>query len=196
MQCVSPSIGRSVRPFLASPPGFFDLADRYVALSKAGDPLERLAMVVNFEAFRYRLEKALNRSDRAKGGRPPYDCVLMFKVLVLQALYSLSDDQAEFQVRDRLSFMRFLGIGMSEKAPDAKTIWLFRELLTEAGAIARLFALFDARLKESGYLAMSGQIIDVGLGTVGVERDFQLDPARPFLIDVAADTGCGGDYAE
>ena len=76
---------------MAGQPGFFDLDERYAALSTGGDPLEKLAGVVNFEVFRYRLEKALKRSDRAKGGRPPYDSVLMFKILVLQALYSLSD---------------------------------------------------------------------------------------------------------
>ena len=61
-----------------------------VGISKSGDPLERLSDVVNFEAFRYRLEKAVKRSDGCKGGRPPYDLVLMFKILVLQALYTLS----------------------------------------------------------------------------------------------------------
>ncbi len=118
---------------------------------------------MSFEALWYRLEKALNRSDRSRGGRPPYDCVLMFKIPVLQALYNLSDDQAEFQIRDRLSFMRFLDMGLSDKAPDARTIWLFRELLTEAGAIAKLFAVFEAWLKETGYLAISGQIVDASL---------------------------------
>ena len=162
---------------MASQPGFFDLDDRYVALSKAGDPLVRLKEVVNFEVFRYRLEKALNRSDRAKGGRPPYDCVLMFKILVLQALYNLSDDQAEFQIGARLSFMRFLDIGLSDKAPDAKTIWLFRELLTSSGAIAKLFAVFDARLKESGYLAMSGQIIDASLVAAPRQRNTEAEKA-------------------
>ncbi|EPY00908.1 IS5 family transposase [Magnetospirillum fulvum] len=76
-------------------PGLFDLEERYAELSKAGDPLEKLLGVVNFEAFCYRLDKALNRSDRARDGRPPHDAVLMFKILVLQALYNLSDDQAE-----------------------------------------------------------------------------------------------------
>ncbi len=131
----------------------------------------RLKEIVPFETFRYRLEKALNRSDRARGGRPPYDCVLMFKVLVLQALYNLSDDQAEFQIGDRLSFMRFLDMGLSDKAPDAKTIWLFCELLTQTGAIAKLFAVFDARLKESGYLAMAGQIIDASLVAAPRQRN-------------------------
>jgi len=144
-------------------PGFFDLDDRYAALSEIGDPLERLAAVIDFEPFRYRLEKALKRSDGSKGGRPAYDCVMMFKILVLQALYGLSDDQAEFMTGDRLSFMRFLGLGFEDGVPDAKTIWLFRELLVEAKAIDKLFALFDRRLSEKGYLAMGGQIIDATL---------------------------------
>lgn len=119
-----------------------------------------LAKVIDFEAFRYRLAKALKRSDGSQGGRPPYDLVLMFKVLVLQALYNLSDDSAEFQIRDRLSFMRFLGLTPSAPSPDAKTIWLFREQLVQARAIDKLFTQFDARLKAGGYLAQGGQIID------------------------------------
>jgi len=79
---------------------------------------------------------------------------------VLQALYNLSDDQAEFVIQDRLSFMRFLGLGLSDKVPDAKTIWLFRECLVRAGAIDNLFARFDKHLSRSGYLAKGGQIID------------------------------------
>ena len=152
-------------------PGFFDLDERYAALSAAGDPLEKLADVVNFEVFRYRLEKALKRSDRSKGGRPPYDSVLMFKILVLQALYNLSDDQIEFQIRDRLSFMRFLGLCLSDKVPDAKTVWLFRELLTAAGAVDKLFAVFEARLQDGGYLAMSGQIVDASIIAAPKQRN-------------------------
>src|SRR5215469_6197425 len=94
---------------MAGQPGFFDGEERLKALSASGDPLERLARVVDLEAFRQDLERALLRSDRAKGGRPPYDAVLMFKILVLQTLYTLSDDQTEYQLRDRLSFMRFTG---------------------------------------------------------------------------------------
>jgi hypothetical protein len=105
-------------------PGFFDVDERYAALSAAGDPLERLAAVVDFEIFRPVLNAALARSDRSRGGRPPYDVVLMFRFLVLQALYSLSDEQAEFQLRDRLSFMRFAGLALHQAVPDAKTIWL------------------------------------------------------------------------
>jgi hypothetical protein len=110
----------------ADQPGFFDMDERYAALSAAGDPLERLSAVVDFEIFRPVLDAALARSDRSRGGRSPYDVVLMFRILVLQALYSLSDEQAEFQLRDRLSFMRFAGLGLHQAVPDAKTIWLYR----------------------------------------------------------------------
>ena len=119
---------------MSKPPSFFDADDRLKALSEAGDPLERLASVVDFELFRPELEAALARPDRAKGGRPPYDAVMMFKVLVLQTLYTLSDDQTEYQLKDRLSFMRFVGLALDDAVPDAKTIWLYREQLARVGA--------------------------------------------------------------
>ena len=97
---------------MADQPGFFDVDERYAALSAAGDPLERLAAVVDFDVFRPVLDTALARSDRSRGGRPPYDAVMMFRILVMQALYSLSDEQAEFQLRDPLSFMRFAGLAL------------------------------------------------------------------------------------
>jgi IS5 family transposase len=166
-------------------PGFFDLDQRYAALS-AGDPLERLGAVVDFELFRAELDTALDRSDRVRGGRPPYDAVLMFKVLVLQTLYTLSDDQTEYQIRDRLSFMRFLGLALHDPVPDAKTIWLFREQLTKAGAMERLFERFDAVLRAAGYLAMAGQIVDATV----------VEARRPrFTADEKA-TVKGGDVPE
>ena len=112
--------------------GFFDLTTRYAALSQKGDPLEPLAQMILWEEFRPALEAVLRRSKRKQGGRPPFDAVLMFKVLVPQALYNLSDDQTEYQIRDRLSFMRFLGLDLDQRIPDAKTIWLFRETLAQA----------------------------------------------------------------
>jgi IS5 family transposase len=145
---------------MAGQPGFCDADERLRWLSASGDPLERLRAVVEFEAFRVELDAALPRADRSRGGRPPWDAVLMFRVLVLQALYTLSDDQTEYQLRDRLSFMRFVGLALPDAVPDAKTIWLYREQLTHAGALPRLFARFDAMLAERGFLAMGGQIVD------------------------------------
>ena len=145
---------------MARQAGFFDTDERLRSLSATGDPLERLAAVVDFELFRAELEAALARGDRRRGGRPPFDAVLMFRVLVLQALYTLSDDQTEYQLRDRLSFMRFVGLALHDPVPDAKTIWLYREQLTRAGALQRAFDRFEAALRERGDLAMGGQIVD------------------------------------
>lgn len=157
--------------------GFFDLSDRYEALSAAGDPLERLAAVVDFEVFRGALISALRRGARDKGGRPPFDPVLMFKVLVLQALYSLSDEACEFQIKDRLSFQRFLGLGLDGRVPDATTVWLFRERLVKARAIDKLFARFDAALKDRGYLAMGGQILDATIVPAPKQRNTEEEKA-------------------
>ena len=151
--------------------GFWDIDERYARLSEAGDPLEKLNAVVPWEVFRKPLTKALKRSDGAKGGRPPYDAVLMFKILVLQALYNLSDDQAEFVINDRLSFMRFLELGLGDRVPDAKTIWLFREHLTQARAVENLFARFDKHLTRAGYLAMGGQIVDATIVAAPKQRN-------------------------
>lgn len=156
---------------MSGQPGFFDLDERLRQLSSGGDPLERLSRVVDFELFRKPLAKALKRSDGAKGGRPPFDPVMMFKIMVLQALYDLGDDQAEFVINDRLSFMRFLGLGLGDKVPDAKTIWLFREHLTQGRAVENLFARFDKHLAKSGYLAMGGQIVDATIVAAPKQRN-------------------------
>lgn len=158
-------------------PGFFDLDERYQRLSETGDPLVKLAALIDFETFRRKLTSALKRSDGSKGGRPPCDPVLMFKILILQTLYTLSDDATEFQIKDRLSFMRFLGLGLADAVPDAKTVWLFREQLTRAGAIEELFAAFDAWLKGQGYLAMPGQIIDASIIAAPRQRNTDAEKA-------------------
>ena len=114
-------------------------------------------------AFRAGGERsAYHPRRRAKSavGRKPWDKVLMFKVLVLQTLYNFADDSVEYLIRDRLSFMRFLGLGLQVRVPDAKTVWLYREALAKTGLTEALFADFDTHLKENGYLAMGGQIID------------------------------------
>jgi transposase, IS5 family len=156
---------------MGTQPGFFDIEDRLKRLSDLGDQLEAYAAAVDFAIFRSDLEKALNYSDGAKGGRPPFDPVLMMKVLVIQAQNNLSDDRAEFLISDRLSFMRFLGLGLHDKAPDAKTIWAFRERLTRAGAIDGLFKRFEKALQDAGYIAMSGQLVDSTLIAAPKQRN-------------------------
>jgi IS5 family transposase len=156
---------------MAKQPGLFDVDERLRRLSDIGDQLEAFTAVVDFEMFRPDLVAALNYSDGAKGGRPPFDPVVMFKILVIQAQNNLSDERAEFLINDRLSFMRFLGLGLTDKVPDAKTIWAFRERLTRAGAIEALFARFDQAIREAGYIPMSGQIVDASLVSAPKQRN-------------------------
>src|SRR4051812_18940880 len=148
--------------------GFFDFDERLKELSAKGDALERLSGLVNFELFRLDMERAVPRADRSRGGRPPFDHVFMFNVLILQASHSLSDERVEFLIKDRLSFMRFLGLGLADAVPDANTIWTFREALTRATlqgrpAIEVLFGAYEAALTRAGFLAMGGQIIDASI---------------------------------
>ena len=113
--------------------------------------------------FRAPLEAALGYADGSKSGRPPYDPVAMFKILVLAAQHTASDERMEFLIRDRLSWMRFLGFELGAPTPDRNTIWTFRERLTRAGVSDALFATFDRVLREAGYLPMGGQIVDATL---------------------------------
>ena len=167
--------------------GFFDLTHRYDALTRKGDPLEELAQHIPWARFRKTLEKSLCRSQRPKGGRPPFDAILMFKVLVLQALYNLSDDQTEYQIRDRLSFMRFLGLDLHQRIPDAKTIWLFRETLAQAGVVETLFAQFDTYLAGQGLQACGGQLIDASLIPVPKQRNTREENATVKAGDCPTD---------
>lgn len=128
-------------------------------LSKLGDSLERLN-VVNFEAFRPVLKKATNKERKNNSGRTPYDSVMMFKVLILQKLFNISDDQTEYQITDRISFQRFLGLSLGDRVPDAKTIWLFKDTLTKSGIIDDLFTQFNKTLEAQGIITHTGTIID------------------------------------
>ena len=138
----------------------FDEENRLELLSRLGDPLEILNKVIKWEMFRSVLNQACRKEGTGKGGRPPYDVVMMFKILVLQRLYNLSDDQTEYQINDRMSFMRFLGINLCDKVPDAKTIWKFKNDLAEAKSAEKLFCMFDEFLEKEGLISHKGTIVD------------------------------------
>jgi hypothetical protein len=93
--------------------GFFDVEERLARLSGLGDQLEVFSRTVDFEVFRPDLEKALGYSDGSKGGRPPFDPVRMFKILIIQTLNNLSNERTEYSINDLLSFMCFLGLGLA-----------------------------------------------------------------------------------
>ena len=141
-------------------PGLFDLSDHLECLLQTGDPLEALDRHVDFEAFRSILEDTLEYGDRPKGGRPPYGAATMFTVQVLASLHNLSDERMEFPIRDRLSRLRFPGFQIGETTPDEKTIWLFREKLTQAGAFRSLFAAFEDSFGIGDTKPAGGRIVD------------------------------------
>ena len=136
--------------------GLFDYQQRCRELAARGTGLDRLNAAVDWAAFRPVLAAHLAYGDGAAGGRPAWDPVLMFKVLVLQKYHGLSDEQAEFQILDRFSFQRFLGLGVGDKVPDQKTIWVFKERLGAAG-VRELFERFLGELADQQSDRPAGQ---------------------------------------
>lgn len=145
--------------------------DRLEKMSKLGDQLEKLNNVMNWEIFEPTLKGVFAREAKGAGGKPPYNYVLMFKILILQRLFNISDDQTEFQINDRMSFMRFLGLTLGEKVPDAKTIWNFRNKLVVAGVMESLFALFTRELEVRGIITHKGTIVDATFVDAPKQRD-------------------------
>ena len=152
-------------------PGFFDFDSRYEQISQMGDPLEKLNTCIPWHEFRIPLKKIHGKEKKNKVGRKPYDVILMFKILILQELYNLSDNRTEYMIRDRLSFMRFLELNIEDTIPDEKTIWLFRERLTKAGLMKTLFEQFDRYLNSHGFSAHKGQIIEASIIPVPKQRN-------------------------
>jgi IS5 family transposase len=138
----------------------FDETTRMEKLSNLGDTLEQLNGIVNWRIFIPVLDAAIPRPKYEKGGRPPFDNLFMFKVLVIKRLYNLSLDQTEYQINDRISFMRFLNLGLVERVPDAKTIWLYEELLSKSEAGKELFEMFFEAIAAKGYVTRTGSIVD------------------------------------
>ena len=159
-------------------PGFFDTAERTAKLTQMGDPLVGLNERINWEAFRPDLTRVHEKERKSNAGARPIDVVLMFKLLVLQQLHNLSDDRIEYQIRDRLSFMRFLGLQLEDRVPDAKTVWLFRERLKELKLVEVLFARFHEQLAALGYVARAGQMIDATFIEVPRQRNGREENAK------------------
>ena len=139
---------------------FFTESNRLEKLTELGDTLEQLNNIVKWNIFMPVLNKAIPRTDNLKGGRPPFDNLKMFKILVIKRLYNLSFDQTEYQINDRISFMRFLGFGIVDRIPDAKTIWLYEDLLSKSEAGKEIFDLFFEAIATKGYITRVGSIVD------------------------------------
>lgn len=152
--------------------GLFDEQYRLDKLSDQSDPLIKLRQHIDFELFRKPLRDYFDSGkDKSKGGRPSYDYVMMFKILVLQRYYNLSDEGIEYAILDRLSFMRFLGLTLSDSVPDAKTIWHFRNELSQGQMVEKLFSLLDKTLTRSGVILNKGKMIDASIVEAPIQRN-------------------------
>ena len=140
--------------------GLFDENNCLRKLSKLGDQLEKLDHVIEWRLFEAILSRVFVKEKKGAGGRPPYNYLLLFKTLILQRLFNISDDQAEFQINDRMTFRRFLGLSLGDQVPDAKTIWLFRDRLAKAGVMEELFNSFSFQLEQQGIISHKGTIVD------------------------------------
>ena len=172
--------------------GFFDVENRYASLDAKNDPLAKINALVPWETFRSLLERVWHKpadERKSNAGRKPWDAIVMFKAIILCALYNLCDDQVEYQMRDRLSFdrlrtssfVRFLGLTLADKVPDAKTVWLYREQLSQAGVIEALFNDVDGYLNTQGFRAMGGQIMDASIVAVPTQRNSRDDNEQIIL---------------
>ena len=154
-------------------PTFFDFQNRCDDLQKMqpAQTLIRLNEFIDWEIFRPQLETIRNKPRKNASGRKPFDVALMFKILILQSLYNLSDAQIEFQIRDRLTFMKFLGLDWQSTVPDEKSVWLFRDQLTKAKLIKPLFDRFESLLVEQGFEAKRGQMVDATMVNVPIQHN-------------------------
>ena len=151
--------------------GFGRVQKRRQKLEKSKDRLSELNEIIPWEVFRSCLDQLRPQARKSQAGRKPIDLLILFKLLILQQLYNLSDEELEYQTHDRASFRRFLGLSLEAEVPDAKTLWLFRKRLTEAGLIEELFQQFEQYLQTAGYAAKGGQIIDATLVPVPIQRN-------------------------
>lgn len=152
-----------------------DLSQRYEKLSAYGDPLERLNQLVDWKIFVPLLSAAFRKPRKSPAGRKSFSRLMMFKVLVLQQLYNLSDPQTEYQIRDRLSFIRFLGLKLEDAVPDEKTIWAYREVLIEKRVLDKLFFKFECYLAKQGLGAACGTLVDASIVQAPKQRNSRQD---------------------
>ena len=141
-------------------------------LAKIGNPLDMISKVIDFDMFRVLLEnKLLNSNKKNNAGAKPYDVVMMFKITILQRYYGLGDKQVEYQIIDRISFKDFLGLKTGDKVPDEKTVWAFREALTQTGLVEDLFEQFKNHLEDKDLIFNEGQLIDASFTIAPRQRN-------------------------
>lgn len=139
--------------------GQLGFADAVVGGIGGVSPLDRLNGLVKW----YRLEKVMSHLRDEGPGRPGYPVLVLFRALLLQSLYGLSDRELEEALVDRLSFRRFVGLSLEEKVPDHSVLNRFRNALTAEGLLPKLFAELDRQLEKAGVMVKRGTMLDATL---------------------------------
>jgi IS5 family transposase len=149
------------------------------ALTQAGDRLEELDRLVDLAPLVAVADKLWRPATEPKGrgGRKPWPSEVMLRVLLLKRLYNLSDEQTEYQLRDRLSFLRFARLGLGASVPDSRTIWLYSEALGEQDGARKLFEAFNAQLCAQGLMVQEGIMVDATMVPVPRQRNSREDNA-------------------
>ena len=151
--------------------GLFDLEFHEKKIKEYQPPLAKLDRIIDWEMFRKPIETALYVEPKSAGGRPPFDKIMMFKILILQKYYNLSDEQTEFQINDRTSFKQFLDLKIGDTIPDEKTIWHFKEQLVNRNLSEQLFKMFTVALIDKGIIAKEGSMVDASFVDVPRQRN-------------------------
>ena len=157
--------------------GLYDLEYHENKIKEYQPPLAKLNKVIQWEMFRSPIEEALYVEPKGAGGRPAFDKLMMFKILILQKYYNLSDEQTEFQINDRTSFKQFLALKIGDTIPDQKTIWHFKEQLANRNLSEKLFELFATQLMSQGIIAKEGSMVDASFVDVPRQRNSKEDNA-------------------
>jgi len=165
------------------------LQNEYRKLEKLGDRLAKADTIIDWERFRP-IVRDLYRNDTELGGRPNQDEVVMVKILVLQQWYGLSDEEAEREAVDRLSFRRFLGY--PDTVPDSTTIWLFREQLAKTGKDKVIWAELQRQLEGKGLRVRKGVAQDASF----ITADPGQSPSKPRGEEASTRRSRDGDWAK
>lgn len=151
--------------------GLFDYEFRKEEIKSWQTSIEKLNNIINWEKFRSILTGVFTKQPKGAGGAPAFDRLFLFKILILQRYYNLSDAQAEFQIKDRISFQSFLGLDICDDVPDEKTIWYFREQLVNAGVMEDMFEIFNGFLEDQGIIGKEGSIVDASFVEAPKQRN-------------------------
>lgn len=159
--------------------GLFDVQNRVEKVRQFNSPILRLCEYIDFDFFRKELVTYFEKGkDYSKGGRPPYDYILMFKIMILQHFYNISDDQTEFCINDRFSFMEFLNLQLGECILDAKTIWHFKNELAKGDMAAKLFDSLHQQLQDDDIVVNKGTMVDASFVHVPRQRNTRVENAQ------------------